>query len=59
VARFDLTDREWAVIVPLLLHKPLVDVRRGLNGILWTLRTRSPWRARPERYGPYTTVYNR
>ena len=63
MARFDLSDREWAVIVPLLPNKPRgvprVDDRRVLNGIFWTLRTGSPWRDLPERYGPYTTVYNR
>ena len=36
-----------------------VDDRRVLNGIFWVLRTGSPWRDLPERYGPYTTVYNR
>jgi transposase len=36
-----------------------VDDRRVLNGIFWTLRTGSPWRDLPERYGPYTTAYNR
>jgi transposase len=63
MARFDLTDQEWAVIAPLLPNKPRgvprTDDRRVLNGIFWTLRTGSPWRDLPERYGPYTTVYNR
>ena len=30
-----------------------------LDGIFWVLRSGSPWRDVPERYGPYTTVYNR
>ena len=63
MARFDLTDQEWAIIAPLLPNKPRgvprVEDRRVLNGIFWTLRTGSPWRDLPERYGPYTTVYNR
>jgi transposase len=63
MARFDLTDAEWSMIAPLLPDKPRgvarVDDRRVLNGIFWTLRTGSPWRDLPERYGPYTTVYNR
>src|SRR3984885_12718378 len=63
MARFDLTDTEWAVISPLLPNKPRgvprTDDRRVLNGIFWALRTGSPWRDLPERYGPYTTVYNR
>lgn len=30
-----------------------------INGIFYVLRTGSPWRNLPNRYGPYTTVYNR
>jgi transposase len=56
MARFDLSDAEWAVIAPLLPNKPRgvprTDDRRVLNGIFWTLRTGSPWRDLPERYGP-------
>jgi transposase len=63
MARFDLTDQEWALIKPLLPNKPRgvarVDDRRVLNGIFFVLRTGCPWRDLPERYGPYTTVYNR
>ena len=63
MARFDLTDTEWSIIAPLLPNKPRgvprVDDRRGVNGIFYILRTGSPWRDLPERYGPYTTVYNR
>ena len=36
-----------------------VDDRRVINGILWRFRTGSPWADIPERYGPYTTCYNR
>lgn len=63
MARFDLSDVEWAIIKPLLPNKPRgvprVDDRRVVNGIFYILRTGSPWRDLPERYGPYTTVYNR
>jgi len=63
MARFDLSDTEWAIVAPLLPNKPRgvprVDDRRVVNGIFYTLRTGSPWRDLPERYGPYTTVYNR
>ncbi len=51
------------MIAPLLPNKPRgvarVDDRRVVNGIFYILRTGSPWRDLPERYGPYTTVYNR
>lgn len=63
MGRFDLSDVEWGVIQPLLPNKvrgvARVDDRRVLNGIFYILRTGSPWRDLPERYGPYTTVYNR
>jgi transposase len=35
------------------------DDRRILNAIFYVLRTGMPWRDLPERYGPYTTAYNR
>ena len=62
-SRYDLTEFEWRVIAPLLPNKPRgvprVDDRRVLNGIFWVLRSGSPWRDLPERYGPHTTCYNR
>jgi transposase len=30
-----------------------------MNGILWKLRTGSPWRDLPERYGPWQTCFDR
>ena len=30
-----------------------------MNAIFYILRTGCPWRGLPERYGPYTTAYNR
>src|SRR5580704_15083474 len=63
MARYDLSEVEWRLIEPLLPNKPRgvarVDDRRVINGIFYVLRTGSPWRDLPERYGPYTTVYNR
>jgi transposase len=61
--RYDLTDFEWSVIEPVLPMdrrgpKPKNN-RRVLNGMFHILRTGCPWRDLPERYGPYTTVYNR
>ena len=63
MARYDLSDEEWRLVEP-LLPKPgkgrhRVDDRRVVNGIFYVLRTGAPWRDLPERYGPYTTVYNR
>ena len=42
---------------------PFLDLNRShrdvLNGIFWILRSGAPWRDLPERYGPWTTVYDR
>ena len=63
MGRYDLTEFEWSVIKPVLPMdrrgpKPQNN-RQIMNGIFYILRTGSPWRDLPERYGPYTTVYNR
>jgi transposase len=60
--RFDLTDEEWALLEPLMPQKrkkARKDDRRIMNAIFYILRTGAPWRDMPERYGPYTTAYNR
>ncbi len=58
-----MTELEWNFIRVVLPTKvrgvKRVDDRRVLNGIFYVLRTGCPWRDLPERYGPYTTVYNR
>ena len=63
MARYDLSETEWRLIKPLLPNKSRgvarVDDRRVVNGIFYVLRTGSPWRDLPERYGSYTTIYNR
>jgi transposase len=61
--RYDLTAFAWKTIQPLLPNKPRgvprVDDRRVLNGIFFILRSGMAWADLPERYGPYTTIYNR
>ena len=60
--RFDLSDEEWVILEPLIppaWRSRRVDDRRIMNGIFFVLRTGIPWRDLPERYGPYTTAYNR
>jgi transposase len=62
VMRFDLTDEEWALLEPLMpkaRKSARADDRRIMNAIFYVLRTGMPWRDLPERYGPYTTAYNR
>jgi transposase len=60
--RFDLSDEEWALLEPLMpkaRKSARQDDRKIMNAIFYVLRTGMPWRDLPDRYGPYTTVYNR
>ena len=63
IMRYELTDREWSAIKPMLPNKPRgvprVNDRRVLNGIFWVLRSGAPWRDLLDAFGPYTTCYNR
>ena len=65
VKRYELTDRQWQRLAPLLppqrprTGRPNHDHRCILNGILWVHRTGAPWRDLPERYGPVGTVSSR
>ena len=61
----ELTDAQWEKLRPLLppqkprTGRPANDHRTVINGILWILRSGSPWRALPERYGSWKTVSSR
>lgn len=64
VKRGEITDRAWREIEPLLPEYGQSggqwrDHRSVINGILWKLRTGSPWRDLPERYGPWQTCFDR
>jgi transposase len=64
VRRGEITDRAWLEIEPLLPEYGRSggqwrDHRTVINGILWKLRTGSPWRDLPERYGPWQTCFDR
>ncbi len=64
VRRGEITDTAWERISPHLPEnggrgKQWRDHRRVMNGILWRLRSRAPWRDMPERYGPWQTCYDR
>ncbi len=64
VRRGEITDEAWKRIAPLLPGNGRPggrwrDHREVLNGILWKLRTGSPWRDLPERYGPWQTCFDR
>jgi transposase len=66
MGRYDLSDEEWALLLPLLppqrsgkAGNPYRSHRQVLNGIFWILRSGAPWRDLPERYGAWSTVYDR
>lgn len=63
MARFDVTDAEWALIEPFLpvaATGPLPKrARAQLNGMLWRFRNGTGWRDVPDRYGSWTGVYTR
>lgn len=60
-----LTDEQWNRLQPLLpgppAHpgRPRSDDRRIIDGILWRYRTGMPWRALPDEFGAWPTVYSR
>ena len=59
---FYLSEDEWALLEPLMPKSRMraqADDRKIMNAIFYVLRTGMPWRDFPERYGPYTTAYNR
>ena len=63
VRRAEITDRAWQEIEPLLPNYGQSggqwrDHRTVINGILWKLRTGSPWRDLPERYGSWQTCFD-
>ncbi len=62
MARLLLTDEEWDLIAdvfpePAETGRPRRDPRTVLDGILWVLRTGSPWRDVPEEFGAWKTCW--
>jgi transposase len=55
----DLTDVEWALVVPLIRPaKPrTVNIREVLNAIFYVLWTGCPWKALPKDLPPRSTVW--
>ena len=58
-----LSDRQWELIAPLLPGKASdpgrtgEDNRRTIEGILYVIRTGSPWRDLPPQYGNWNSVH--
>ena len=64
--RYEISDEEWMRIKDLLTSeytgkpgRPSGDNRTALNGILWIARSGAPWRDLPERYGSWSTLYDK
>ena len=63
MSRGDLTEAEWRTLQAVLpvarTGRPPEDLRKTINGILWRVRTGTPWRDVPDKYGKWMTVYQR
>src|SRR6266550_9143704 len=65
MARFVLTDAQWAKMEPLCLGKrgdpgrSGKDNRRFIEAVLWIARTGSPWRDLPPLLGHWNSVFTR
>lgn len=59
----EMTDDEWVraekVLPPQGPGRQRSDDRMVVNGILYVVRTMTPWAKLPEKYGPWQTVWNR
>ena len=60
--RYELTDKEWELIQPIILiahtGRPQKDIRAHLNGSIWLARSGARWSDFPARFGPHQTVYS-
>ena len=64
--RCEIPDSEWERIKDMLppertgkQGRPSGDNRTALNGILWIARSGAAWRDLPERYGSWSTLYDK
>jgi len=63
MTRHGLTDEQWDAIAdvfpaPAWTGRPPRDRRTIVDGILWIMRTGSPWRDLPEEFGPWATIWD-
>lgn len=64
--RYEISDDEWVRVKDLLPPertgkpgRPSGNNRNALNGILWIARSGAPWRDLPERYGSWSSLYDK
>ena len=59
----DLTDKEWALVRPLLPpasgegRRRKTDLREIINALRYLIRSGCSWRMLPQEFGPWQTVY--
>lgn len=61
---YELTDLEWDAVsrhLPSTMTggRPRADDRQVLNGVVWKIRSGTPWRDVPNRYGKWESIYTR
>jgi len=65
MGRLVLSDDQWARISSLIIGRPDQrgstgrDNRMFVEGVLWIIRTGSPWRDLPEVFGEWNSVFRR
>ena len=65
MGRLDLSDAAWERMAPLIIGRPDQkgstgrDNRMFEEGVLWIVRTGSPWRDLPEAFGDWNSVFRR
>jgi transposase len=63
--RLVLSEAAWERMAPLIIGRPVQtgstgrDNRVFVEGVLWIVRTGSPWRDLPETFGEWNSVFRR
>ncbi len=63
--RLVLSDAQWERMAPLIIGRPDQrgstgrDNRMFVEGVLWIVRTGSPWRDLPDAFGEWNSVFHR
>ncbi|CRM38996.1 Transposase [Pseudomonas sp. 37 R 15] len=62
--RYEIPNAAWELVADIFTEyrrtgRPRTDDRLMLNGVLWVLCSGAAWRDMPERFGPWSTVYQR
>jgi putative transposase len=63
--RLVLSDAQWEAMAPLIIGRPDQkgstgrDNRLFVEGVLWIVRTGSPWRDLPETFGEWNSAFRR